>query len=301
MHNMKENILNIETVHECNCCLGYKTLHPLVSVIDLSQANLEQCTIKFDFYTIIMLEGDVEDFLYGRKYYDYSNASLLFLTPGESIKIDHSELLRRKGWLLAFHPDLLCRTSLGGHIEDYTFFFYKPDESLHLSLREKSKIIDCLHNIGDELEHAIDCHSKTLISRHIELLLDYCTRFYERQFITRCEANKSIIRQTNILLDEYIQSGKLKQGVLPSVEYCADKLHLSSHYFSDLLYFETGQNIYEYFQFKRLEASKAMLLEQGCTAGAVAEKLGYPNVQQFSRIFKKITGITPGDYRLAQN
>lgn len=298
---MKENILNIETVHECNCCLGYKTLHPLVSAIDLSQANLEQCTIKFDFYTIIMMEGDVDDFLYGRKYYDYSNASLLFLTPGESIKIDHSELLRRKGWLLAFHPDLLYRTSLGGHIKDYTFFFYKPDEALHLSLREKNKIIDCLHNIGDELEHAIDCHSKTLITRHIELLLDYCTRFYERQFITRCEANKPIIRQTNILLDEYIQSGKLKHGVLPSAEYCADKLHLSTHYFSDLLYFETGQNIHEYFQFKRLEASKTMLLEQGRTVGAVAEKLGYPNVQQFSRIFKKITGIAPGDYRLAQN
>ncbi|WP_455585174.1 helix-turn-helix domain-containing protein [Bacteroides sp.] len=298
---MKENILNIETVHECNCCLGYKTLHPLVSVIDLSQANLEQCTIKFDFYTILMMEGDVDDFLYGRKYYDYSNASLLFLTPGESIKIDHSELLRWKGWLLAFHPDLLYRTSLGGHIEDYTFFFYKPDEALHLSLREKNKIIDCLHNIGDELEHAIDCHSKTLITRHIELLLDYCTRFYERQFITRCEANKPIIRQTNILLDEYIQSGKLKQGVLPSAEYCADRLHLSTHYFSDLLYFETGQNIHEYFQFKRLEASKTMLLKQGNTAGMVAEKLGYPNVQYFTRIFKKITGIAPNDYRLAQN
>lgn len=298
---MKENILNIETVHECNCCLGYKTLHPLVSVIDLSQTNLEQCTIKFDFYTIIMMEGDVEDFLYGRKYYDYSNSSLLFLTPGESIKIDHNELLHRKGWLLAFHPDLLCHTSLGGHIKDYTFFFYKPEEALHLSLREKSKIIDCLHNIGDELKHAIDCHSKTLISRHIELLLDYCTRFYERQFITRSEANKPIIRQTNILLDEYIQSGKLKKGVLPSAEYCADKLHLSTHYFSDLLYFETGQNIHEYFQFKRLEASKTMLLEQGYTAGIVAEKLGYPSVQYFSRIFKKIIGITPCDYRLAQN
>ena len=298
---MKENILNIETIHECNCCLGYKTLHPLVSVIDLEQANLEQCTIKFDFYTIIMIQGEVEDFLYGRKYYDYSNASLLFLTPGESIKIDPNKLLRRKGWLLAFHPDLLCRTSLGGHIKDYTFFFYKPDEALHLSLREKSKIVDCLHNIGDELEHSIDCHSKTLISRHIELLLDYCTRFYERQFIKRCEANKSIILQTNILLDEYIQSGKLKEGVLPSVEYCAGKLHLSSRYFSDLLYFETGQNIQEYFQLKRLEASRRMLLEPGNTAGMVAEKLGYASVQYFSRFFKKITGIAPSDYRLAQN
>lgn len=298
---MKENILNIETIHECNCCLGYKTLHPLVSVIDLSEANLEQCTIKFDFYTVIMMEGNVEDFLYGRKYYDYSNASLLFLTPGQSIKIDHSELLRRKGWLLAFHPDLLYRTSLGGHIGDYSFFFYKPDEALHLSLREKNKIIDCLRNIGEELEHAIDCHSKTLITRHLELLFDYCTRFYERQFITRYDANKLIIRQTNILLDEYIQSGKLKKGVFPSAEYCAGKLCLSAHYFSDLLYFETGQNIHEYFEFKRLEASKTMLMELGCTAGMIAEKLGYPNVQQFSRIFKKITGVAPYDYKLAQN
>lgn len=298
---MKKNILNIETIHECNCCLGCKTLHPLVSVIDLSKANLEQCTIKFDFYTVIMMESDVENFLYGRKYYDYSNASLLFLTPGKSIKINHHKLLRRKGWMLAFHPDLLCHTSLGRHIGDYTFFFYKPEEALHLSLREKSKIMDCLHNVGDELEHSIDNHSKKLITKHIELMLDYCTCFYERQFITRCEANKLIIRQTSILLDEYIQSEKLKKGILPSVEYCAGKLHLSTHYFSDLLYFETGQNIHEYFQFKRLEASKTMLLKQGYTAGTVAEKLGYPNVQQFSRIFKKITGIAPSDYRVAQN
>lgn len=298
---MEENVLNIETVHQCNCCLGYKTLHPLVSVIDLSQANLEPCTIKFDFYTVIMIEGDVENFLYGRKYYDYSNASLVFLTPGKSIKIDYSKLLRRKGWLLAFHPDLLCRTSLGEHIGDYSFFFYKPEEALHLSLREKNKVVDCLRGIGEELEHAIDCHSKTLISRHIELLLDYCTRFYKRQFITRCDANKPIIRQTNILLDEYIQSGKLKKGVLPSAEYCAGKLSLSTHYFSDLLYFETGENLREYFEFKRLEASKSMLLNLQNTVSGVAEKLGYPSVQYFSHIFKKITGIAPCDYRLAQN
>lgn len=298
---MKESILNIETVHQCNCCLGYKTLHPLVSVIDLSQASLEQCTIKFDFYTVLLIEGDVEDFLYGRKYYDYSNASLVFLTPGKSIKISHNELLHRKGWLLAFHPDLLWCTSLGNHIKDYSFFFYHLDEALHLSLREKTKIIECLHDIEEELQHAIDCHSKTLISRYIELVLDYCCRFYERQFITRCEANKLIIRQTNILLDEYIQSGKLKNGDLPSDSYCADMLHLSSHYFRDLLYFETGQNINEYFQFKRLEASKEMLLKQGYTAGMVTEKLGYPNVQYFSRIFKKITGIAPNDYKVSHN
>lgn len=110
---MKERILNIETVHQCNCCLGCKTLHPLVSVIDLSKSNLEQQIIKFDFYTILMMEGEIDDVLYGRKYYDYSNASLVFLTPGESIKINKSKALPSKGWLLAFHPDLISQTSLG--------------------------------------------------------------------------------------------------------------------------------------------------------------------------------------------
>ena len=298
---MKKDILNIETVHQCNCCLGYKTLHPLVCVIDLSKANLEQRTLRFDFYTILLLENQTEESFYGRKYYDYSNASLIFLTPGESIKIDKNKIRPPKGWLLAFHPDLLYRTSLGENIKNYTFFFYHLNEALHLSLREKAKAIECLCNIGDELQHAIDCHSKTLISRYIELLLDYCSRFYERQFITRNEANKVILNKTDILLDEYIQSGGLENSVLPSAEYCSNLLHLSPHYFNDLLLFETGKNIYEYFQQKRLETAKKMLLDKNNTVSIVANKLGYSNVQYFSRLFKKVTGIAPHEYRLSQN
>lgn len=238
---MKERILNIETVHQCNCCLGCKTLHPLVSVIDLSKSNLEQQIIKFDFYTILMMEGEIDDILYGRKYYDYSNASLVFLTPGESIKINKSKALPSKGWLLAFHPDLISQTSLGEHIKDYSFFFYNPEEALHLSQREKAKAVECICNIEEELRHAIDCHSQILISRYIELLLDHCNRFYERQFITRCEANKKIMKKTDVLLKDYILSGKLKYNTSPSLGYCAKILQLSSHYFNDLLKFESGK------------------------------------------------------------
>ena len=298
---MEDKVLNIETVHQCNCCLGHKTLHPLVSVIDLSNANIEQRTIKFDFYTILLMEGQPENFPYGRKYYDYSNATLVLLTPGEIIKSDKTKVLPSKGCLLAFHPNLLCRTSLGENIKNYSFLFYKLDEALHLSQRENTKVLECLNCIREELQHAIDCHSKTLISRYIELLLDYCSRFYERQFITRCEANKTIIRETDILLNEYIQSDKLKNRIFPSSEYCANLLHLSSHYFNDLLKFETGKNINEYFQKKRFEASKKMLLEQDITVSLVAEKLGYPSTQYFSYLFKKITGISPNEYRIAQN
>lgn len=298
---MKDSILNIETVHQCNCCLGYKTLHPLVSVIDLSEANLELRAIKFDFYTIILLESKAEESLYGRKYYDYSNASLLFLAPGESFNIGKSMIFPQKGWLLAFHSDLLYHTSLGKNIKNYSFFFYKLDEALHLSLREKIKAIECLDIIREELQHAIDCHSKAIISKCIELFLDYCARYYERQFITRGESNKIIINKTDLLWNEYIQFDNLKEGILPSAEYCAKKLQLSPHYFSDLLKFETGKSVYEYFQSKRFEASKEMLLDSRNTVSMVAYQLGFPNVQYFSRIFKKITGIAPNEYRLAQS
>lgn len=298
---LMDTVIKLDNVHQCNCCLGCKTLHPLVSIIDLSKANLEQRIIRFDFYAILLIESGANDYIYGRKYYDYSTAALVFLTPGETIKIDKRKILSPKGWLLAFHPDLLHYTSLDENIKCYSFFSYSLNEALHLSLREKTKAIECLHNIEEELQHAIDCHSKTIISRYIELLLDYCTRFYERQFITRCEANRVTVRQADALLDEYIWSGKLRNGILPSAEYCAKAFQLSRHYFNDLLRFETGKNTDEYFQLKRLEAAKEMLRAESNTVGMVVEKLGYANVQSFSRLFKKVTGVAPNEYKFTQN
>lgn len=298
---MEKNKLNIETVYQCNCCLGSKTLHPLVSVIDLAEAPLLQRTITFDFYTVLLREGRFDEFLFGRQHYDYSDASMLFLSPGQSIETGHENLIPHKGWLLAFHPDLLYHTSLGATIRKYTFFFYNTDEALHLSLREKNKAVECLRNIREELQHAIDCHSKTLITRHIQLFLDYCTRFYERQFIIRDVANKEIIRMTDQLLDEYICAGNLRNGAQPSVAYFAGLVHRSPHYFTDLLKFETGKTLDEYYQLKRLEIAKKMLLNHQNTVSQVAEKLGYPSVQHFTMLFKKITGVAPNEYRLSQN
>lgn len=293
--------MNIETVHQCNCCLGNKTLHPLVSAIDLSKANVMQRTIKFDFYTILLLESECCDYIYGRKYYDYSNATMVFLAPGQSINMNEGKALSPKGWLLAFHPDFLCNTSLGQNIKHYPFFSYCLNEALHLSLREKAKAVECLCNIGQELQHAIDCHSKVLISRYIELLLDYCSRFYERQFITRDEANKTILCKMDTLLDDYIRSGQLKTKILPTVKYCANLLHLSPRYFNDLLKFETGKNLDEYFQLKRMETAKKMLSAKENTVSSVAEILGFPSVQYFGNLFRKLVGIAPNEYRLSQN
>lgn len=297
---MKKKVLKLKTVHECNCCMGNKTLHPLVSTIDLSKANLTERTVKFDFYTILLLEGEPEDFICGRKYYDYSNATMLFLTPGQSVSMDENKISMQKGRLLAFHPTLLCGTSLDKHIEEYTFLFYRPEEALHLSLREKTKVMDCICNIEQELCHPIDCHSKTLISRYIELLLDYCSRFYERQFITRCKANEKIINRMDILWEEYIERGLLKSEGLPSTEYWEGALHLSSHYLNDLLKFETGKNPDEYFQLKKIETARKMLSDNNLTPSLIADKLGFVNVQNFNCLFRKITGINPNEYQSAE-
>ena len=295
---MKKDILNIETVSQCNHCLGCTTLHPLVSIIDLSQVFPEQRSLRFDFYTLLFIENQTEDFLYGRKYYDYSNASVVFLAPRRSLLIDENRWLSQKGRMLVFHPDLICHTSLGANIENYTFFFYYPEEALHLSLREKIKVSECLDHIGQELRHTIDSHSKILLSRYIELLLDHCSRFYDRQFITRHEANKEILEKTDLLLNEYILSGQLCKGVVPSVTYCAELLHLSPLYFSDVLRFETGKSLYEYFQQKRLDISRQLLLDKNNTVSGVAHRLGYSNVQYFSCLFKKMTGVAPNEYKM---
>ena len=186
---MGDKVLKIGTVHQCNCCLGSKTLHPLVSVIDLSKADLSaHAGIKFDFYTILLSECKCEAYVYGHQYYDFSDGTLICLAPGESISMkEKNKRFPSKGWILAFHPDLICGTPLGLNIDNYTFFSYQPEEALHISLREKQIILEFMDRINQELERCIDRHSKKIVSKYIELLLDYCVRFYERQFITRNE------------------------------------------------------------------------------------------------------------------
>lgn len=299
---MKKETLDIKTVCECNRCLGSKTLHPQVTIINLAHPALGQERVKFEFYTVLLIEECGDDCsCCGRKYYDYSYATMVFLKPGEIFGMSEAGVLPAKGWLLAFHPDLLFCTSLKNHIGNYTFFSYRKEEALHLSQRETATVTCCLENIEEELRHAIDTHTGTILSRHIELLLDYCTRFYERQFITRENRNKVILEKLETLLDAYITSGRLQSGKWPTAEYCAERLGLSVAYFNDLVKWETGKTLDECFRFKRLEFSKKMLLQEGNSPLFVAQWLGFPNVQHFSLIFKKITGTAPNEYRSAHN
>lgn len=297
---MREKTLKIETVHQCNCCLGGKTLHPLVSVIDLSKAPLTPyADIRFGFYTILLSERKCEIFAYGRHHHDYSDGTLICLPPGQSIHMNESDRrLPSEGWIVAFHPDLICGTTLGQNLQDYTCFSYRPEEALHVSLREKQTLIECLNNIDQELKHCLDHHSRKIISRYIELLLDYCTRFYERQFITRNDANNEIIKQFNRILEDYFETNQPQTSGLPSDGYCAAKLRLSPAYLSDLLKIETGKSIQESIQVKRIHIAQLRLMNTNKSIRQIALELGFQNPQHFSYLFRKATGCSPTDSRI---
>lgn len=298
---MKEKTLDLKTVCECNRCLGSKTFHPQVTLINLEKPGLDVNAVKFEFYAILLIENNSCGCCCGWKYYDFSDATMVFLTPGEIFRMSTANTLPDKGLLLAFHPDLLQRTSLKNHIDNYTFFAYNKDEALHLSQRETATAVCCLENIEEELHHPIDVHTDIILSRHIELLLDYCARFYERQFITRENRNKLLIKKLDKLFGEYIASGRLQDGEIPAAKYCAKELRLSTAYFYDLLKIETGKTFDEYLQLKRLDAAKQMLQTPDNTPAFVAHWLGFSDIYDFNRIFEKITGSTPGQYRYSQN
>lgn len=296
---MKTDLLNIETITEYDDMLGVETLHPQVSVIDLSKAKpMHHLRHTFSFYAIFLKDEKNCDLIYGRQRYDYQKGSVICLAPGQVIGIeDTGEEFQPQGYALCFHPDLIRGTNLGRSIKEYTFFSYEVNEALHLSERERHIFIDCLMNIQEELQHSIDRLSKRLIANHIELLLNYCLRFYERQFITRQNTNRDILTRFERFLNLYFVDENAMQKGLPTVKYCAAELCLSPNYFGDLIKKEAGKTALEYIQDKIIDIAKERLLLPDHSISEVAYQLGFQYPQHFTRVFKKATGMTPHEYR----
>lgn len=298
---MKE-VIKLDTVDQYNRLFGLETLHPLVSVVNLSEATRfpTHFTMNYGVYALFLKNVKCGDIRYGRQIYDYQEGTVTSFAPGQVVEVDMPQGVRPNAHGLLFHPDLIKGTSLGQDIKHYSFFSYASTEALHLSEEEKSIFTDCLEKIRMELQHPIDKHSKRLISRNIELLLDYCMRFYERQFITRSESNKSVLVKFEALLDDYYQSDKPQTDGLPSVKYFADKVFLSPNYFGDLIKKETGKSAQEYIQTRMIDIAKEMIAGTEKTVSQIAYELGFQYSQHFNRIFKKNTGYTPGEYRKLQ-
>lgn len=294
-----EKVLNFDTISEYNAFNNHETLHPLVSVIDFSKAK-ERTGHKMNFgiYCIFLKEVDCGDLKYGRHYYDYQERTLVFISPGQFIDVENkTDYYQPMGNALVFHPDLIRGTSLAGRMNDYTFFSYNTNEALHLSAKERHLVLDLFSKIEDELQHSVDKHSKTLIASSIELFLNYCERFYDRQFITREDVNKGILERFETLLNSYFSSDNPTEIGLPSVAYCADELNLSANYFGDLIRKETGRSAQEYIQAKIIDVAKDKLFDSDKTINKIAYELGFKYPQHFSRMFKKSAGISPSEYR----
>lgn len=298
-----DEVIKVDTIDQYNKLFGLETLHPLVSVVDLSKAPVwpEHFRFNYGVYCLYLKETKCGAITYGRQTYDYQEGSVIGFAPGQIANVDMERGMKPSGLGVLFHPDLIRGTSLGREINRYSFFSYDSNEALHLSERERKIIVDCFEKIQYEVEHAIDKHSKRLISMNIELLLDYCIRFYDRQFTTRSDAsNHDVLVKFERLMDEYFQDERLRQTGLPSVKYFADKVFLSPNYFGDLVKRETGKTAQEYIQNKIASVAKEWILGTDKTISEIAYELGFQYSQHFNRVFKRSVGCTPNEYRKMQ-
>ncbi|EKF54142.1 transcriptional regulator, arac family protein [Galbibacter marinus] len=294
-----EDIITFNTIKQYCDFNNNEALHPLAGIIDLSKAEPRQFTrFRYNFYIIFFKEIKCGDLRYGCNYYDYEEGTLVFLAPGQVIGENKPEYYQPKGFAMVFHPDFILGTSLGQRMQEYTFFNYEVNEALHLSIPERDMIKDIYAKVNHELEQLIDKHTKNLVISNIELFLNYCVRFYDRQFITRTNANQDIIARFEKLLNDYFHSDKAEKLGLPSVTYCAEQLFISPNYLGDMIKKETGKSPQEHIQLKLISIAKERIFDPSKSISEIAYQLGFKYPQHFSKMFKKVTGTTPNDYRL---
>ncbi|KRD12130.1 transcriptional regulator [Flavobacterium sp. Root901] len=298
-----ETILELKTISEIAKVIpGWKTAHPMVAVIDFSKIDehLEEGTrLRADFYSLMFKNYCANTLIYGRQSSDFQEGSLICIAPKHVLALDNKIEKKEEmiGWGLFFHPDLLHGTPLGAKMKQYNFFSYQITEALHLSEKEQAVLNQCLTNIKNELEQNIDTHSEGLILSNIELLLNYCLRYYGRQFVTRKKSNLHVLIQVENLLKDYFYDSKGRQIGLPTVKYIADKLCLSPGYLSDLLKKETGLNTQDHIHYYLIEEAKTIISTTDFSVSQVAYTLGFEYPQYFSRLFKLKTGRTPSEFR----
>lgn len=293
------DIIKADTIEQYNRFFGFETRHPLVGIVHFDQ-SISQPTHKMTlgFYALFLKKTTGCIINYGKTIYDFDDETVVSFAPGQTVGIHRLEDgIVPEAIGLLFHPDFLQRTVLGQKIKQYSFFSYASNEALHLSVEERIILQDYMEKITRELQHPIDKFSKSLIVSNIEVLLNYCMRFYERQFVTREDMNNDTLVRFEQLLDEYIDSGIASRMGIPTVKYFADKICLSSNYFGDLIKSETGKTAQEYIQLKMVNVAKSALIDPNLNTKQIAEILGFQYPQHFMRFFKKQVGCTPKEYR----
>lgn len=296
-------IYEATTIDRYNRYFGFETRHPLVGIVhfDKGMQPSSHC-MHFGFYALFLKKTAGCKLNYGKTTYDFDDETVVSFAPGQTVGVQYIDGAPAPEAIgLLFHPDFLNRTPLARTIKQYSFFSYASNEALHLSAEEREILQDYMAKIARELQHPIDKFTKSLIISNIEVMLNYCMRFYERQFITREELNNSTMSRFEQLLDEYLDSGRGVTDGIPTVKYFADKVCLSPNYFGDLVKSETGKTALEFIQLKMTNTAKNALLDPDLNTKQIAELLGFRYPQHFIRFFKKQTGLTPREYCLQMN
>jgi AraC-like DNA-binding protein len=299
--NNDEYIYRVKTISELHDFAGFeKPKHPLISVVDFSKVNSknapEEGRFVCEFYSINFKRNC--SFHYGRQFFDHKEGTLLCTAPEQIIHMHKTEKQYNvAGWGLFFHPEFIRNTNLGKKISEYTFFSYDENEALHLSADEENTLTTIIQQIEKEYQTTIDRHSGQILVSNLELLLNYCKRFYERQFITRSSSNKEIIAKFEQFLTDYYGSIDSNNPGRLTVKFCAEKMNLSPNYFSDLIKSETGKNAQEHIYYHLLERVKNLLLGTNLTINEIACELGFEYPQSLTKLFKNKTGLTPSEYR----
>ena len=297
-------IINVNSITEIHQIFGAPApKHPLVTLIDFSNPAFSQPSIELNAkYVLNFYCISLKDFKgimkYGRFSYDFAEGTMVFMAPGQIITFDEAPDPDVKDILgLFFHPDLIRHSALADKIDAYSFFNYETNEALHMSADEKATITDCFYKIQKEFTLNIDKHSQALIVSNLELLLNYCTRFYDRQFLTRTSSNKDIIIEFEKYLKQYFLTDKPSTEGVPSVKKCAEAMNLSPNYLSDLLKKETGKNTIEHIHFHVIKVAKNKLLNTSLPINEIAYDLGFEYPAYFTKVFKSKTGMSPSAYR----
>jgi len=294
---MKNQPKIFQSISELHKAMGQpKPMHPLISVLDYGKVifdpkDFEQGII-LDFYKISFKTNFSGKLRYGHGFYDFEEGGMSFVAPGQILKMQEEEA-DYSGMSLNIHPDFIRPYTLNENIKKYGFFSYSAAEALYLSEKEKETILAVFANIQDELDQRIDNFSQDVIISQLELLLNYSNRFYNRQFITRKAVNNDVLSKLENLLEDYFNTEKPLENGLPTVQFVADELQLSSRYLSDLLRSVSGQNTQQFIHDKLIEKAKEYIAKGTLSISEIAYKLGFEHPQSFNKLFKKKTNVSP--------
>lgn len=291
---------NIDSVGAYGEIFGKPMPHPLVGIVEFDGSEkFSDHSSSWGIYALFLKKTKGCVINYGKTEYDYDDETVVSFAPGQVTETRMVPGVLPKSIGLLIHPDYLLHTPLAQKMKDYSFFSYSSNEALHLSPQEREVITECMNHIKVELSNPEDKYSKAIIISNIELLLDYCMRFYARQFDTREKINATLIAKFENLLDEYLSGDIAKKEGLPNVAYFANKLFLSPNYFGDLVKKQTGHTAQEYVQQKVIREAKTRLLNGEYNVSEIAYSLGFQYPQHFIRFFKRRTGVTPKQYQMA--